>query len=204
MLITNNIIFIHIPKTAGNSIRRAIKSHTSQGKITDNFERHITLKELKDKIGQRHIASRFTFAFVRNSWDRVLSLYAHVTQRGQNNELWKNKVPHYKNIGFNRWVIEELEYLPMSWGGIQQVDWISPGVDFVGHFENLETDFKRLCKRLNLMSPSLLNLRSPSLDASKTATKHEYYQKAYNEEARTKVAELFADDIKEFEHEFFK
>jgi len=234
MLMTNDMIFIHIPKTAGSCITHALKTQKPlmMRNIRVGADRHITLKKLTAEIGHKAVASKFTFAFVRNSWDRILSLYCHIIENGHNNSLWRNNVPHYKDIGFNRWVIEELEHAPTYWGAgaiTQQSDWISPGVDFVGRFENLEKDFKIVCKKINIkyhrvedtrrfndLIPIVGSQRKHSrLQRRRSRTKvrrntlpptnmknHKHYTDVYNDEAKAKVAELFAQDIKMFNHKF--
>ena len=212
MLITNKFIFIHIPKTAGTSIISALWSYKLNIDPKIQQERHTTLRQLEPRLDT---TSRFTFAFVRNPWDRILSLYSHVIQKGK---VIGDKL-YYKDIGFNRWVIEELEQMQLTWGSVltQQGDWISPGVDFIGRFENVEDDFKKVCKKLDLRTHprhkeqrywSKLNRKRAERDQRRTllrkrnTTKHEHYTKVYNDEAKSKVAELFAQDIEMFNHTF--
>ena len=60
-----NYIFIHINKTGGTSIERALG-----GKF-----QHKTAREKIAELGEAVWQAKFTFAFVRNPWDKMVSQY---------------------------------------------------------------------------------------------------------------------------------
>ena len=63
-------IFIHIPKTAGMAIGASVgKSNPA------HFEGKEIAKRLASKSRNDSIDNYFKFTFVRNPWDRFLSLY---------------------------------------------------------------------------------------------------------------------------------
>ena len=91
--IKNNFLFIHIPKTAGNSIQNVLKEY-SEDKITIssenkqdginqfgirsnnyNLNKHSNLKNYKYEIERDIFTKLFKFTVVRNPWDRVISFY---------------------------------------------------------------------------------------------------------------------------------
>lgn len=87
-----NFLFIHIPKTGGNSIQNVIK-HVSEDDIVtlqphqDGVERfevrnkelditkHSTLKDYKKQLPSHVFEGLYKFAVVRNPWDRLISFY---------------------------------------------------------------------------------------------------------------------------------
>lgn len=196
MIITNKYIFIHIPKSAGNSVRDALQGGDWKKKESPPYRGHITLSELMGHVGKETINSRFKFAFVRNPWDRTLSLYSHYTQKGIESKKSTHEYVKWKKQGFNPWVINTLEHLHahIRWGNDhllqQQVAWLIPKMDFIGRFEHLIEDFGEICKHIKHETNIKHNRR--------TATHHKSYKDIYTKEARDKVAEVFAEDIKFF------
>ena len=63
----SDFIFIHINKTGGTSIEKAL------GLEKD----HLTASEKKTAIGKQKWKKIYSFAFVRNPWDKVVSHYHH-------------------------------------------------------------------------------------------------------------------------------
>ena len=63
-----NALFIHIPKTAGLSIEENLLSRYYGRNIKSH---HLRLIDTPSSI----IQDNFTFSFVRNPWDRLVSFY---------------------------------------------------------------------------------------------------------------------------------
>jgi hypothetical protein len=92
------LIFIHIPKTGGESIADALvkaigtdsgnhRRHGTgllgrwrAGRKPDLVHRgkHATAMQLREILGQRAYDSAFKFSIVRNPWDQVVSFYHHL------------------------------------------------------------------------------------------------------------------------------
>ncbi len=204
MIITDDYIFIHIPKTAGTSIERVL-NQTQQVKtklITkQRFRGHISTKELQAAIGPAEMLSRFKFVVVRNTWDRILSLYSHITQTGvtSSNVSLENKTikKYFTKMGFNNWVVNELKQLKNpSWkqNTSQQITWITPSVDYVIRFEQLNKGFQTVCDKLNI----ICELEH----VTKNKTSHAPYQEVYNNEAREYISVRYSQDIEQFNHKF--
>ena len=70
-MIYQDLIFIHIPRTGGTSIEKSF------GLTLGNEEKHLSAAELREKAGPEKWAQSFVFSFVRNPWDRIISLYHH-------------------------------------------------------------------------------------------------------------------------------
>ena len=62
-----NFVFIHINKTAGMSV----------GKALGLKKQHLTAGEYKNSLGIRRWNKSFKFIIVRNPWDKVVSHYFH-------------------------------------------------------------------------------------------------------------------------------
>jgi len=124
---------------------------------------------------------------VRNPWDWQVSLYKYMlkTQDHFQHDLIKGMDSFDAYI---KWRCEhEVRF---------QRDFIFDGddciVDFVGRFEDLESDFGEICKRIGIMA-SL-----PRLNVSNSKP----YRQFYSDESRRLVEETFAPDIEAFGYEF--
>lgn len=181
----SDILFVHINKTAGSSIEEALGLP---------FQ-HRTAQELRDLVGERRWKRCFTFAFVRNPWDKVAS---HYHFRVQTNQTGLGDAP----LDFNEWVIRAYDerdprYYDQPKMFMPQVDWISDAsgqvmVDFVGRFERLEEDFEQICRRIGA-DGELPHVKSSD---------RPHYREVYSERASDVVWDRFASDIERFGYEY--
>ena len=89
----NKFIFLHLPKNAGTSIEGSLTG-ANDWKTAD---KHLTATESIEKFGQDVWREYFTFCFVRNPWDRLVSQFRF------NGETWcKRYFGH--SLGFNDFV----------------------------------------------------------------------------------------------------
>jgi hypothetical protein len=223
-------IFIHIPKTAGQSVETVFLQQAG----LDWENRAALLLRPNDDPAQgpprlAHLKAReyvaygyidrdafdaaFKFAYVRNPWARMVSLYHHLSTT--------RSFRDYVLGEFRRKVWRE-----MAWFVGPQSDFIYDEdgqllVDFVGRFERLQADFDIICRRLGMPPTQLphvnhaaahrrvypgLNprklLRSWRKRLTKPAPRYARYQDYYNADTRALVAELYQSDIALFGYQF--
>jgi chondroitin 4-sulfotransferase 11 len=180
-------IFIHINKTAGTSIGKAIGLP-----IKD----HLTAREVIARIGVDKWNMAYKFTVVRNPWDKVVSHYEY--RRKKN----KTKIAT-RNVSFPSWVKmtygenKDTFYYNNPKSFQPQVDWLKDDhgnilMDYVIRFESINDDFNYV-KGIIGLDGSL-----PHLNASKRAS----YQSYYDDDARLVVARWFHEDIEEFGYRF--
>jgi hypothetical protein len=187
-------IFVHIPKCAGISVSRSLFGNVSGA--------HHTLRKFQIMFAPDEFASYFKFSFVRNPWDRLVSAFHFLKKGGLTTEdkQWSDRYlspfPDFgafvKNGLSQRRIFSfphfrpQLEYICVSGK--------TPGLDFIGSFENLDSDFQYICKVLN--NPASL------LSLNRNASRKEDFREYYNDHTREMVGRLYADDIRVLGYSF--
>jgi len=178
-------VFIHINKTGGSSVEKAL--HLT-------FQ-HRTAQEKRAELGEDAWRRKFVFSVVRNPWDRVASHYFFRVKTNQT-ELGGGR------MGFNEWVRRaygendpDVYDRPKMF--MPQIDWIVDEegnviVDFIARFENLQSDFEVICRRLRVRA---------SLPHLKSSGKGDY-RGHYDNESIAVVRRWFQRDIARFGYHF--
>ncbi len=149
-------LFVHIPKTAGNSIQSALRDYSEDQLVAlrkeqDGIERfglrnpnyktkkHSTLGEYRDALGNEQFRSLYKFTCVRNPWDRMVSYYFTPTQSP---ETWDPK--RFREIISK--AVSVADYLRLDQGEEDPF----ANVDYIIRFENLADDFRTVCGTLGI------------------------------------------------------
>jgi hypothetical protein len=194
------LIFIHIPKTAGVAVYNALG-------ITDQPS-HKTILDYAE-----YREDYFSFALVRNPWDRALSSYLYITAGGRG---WVDDVKASKVLAdcssfedfANR--IDEyqdrLSRLPAQGNGchlshyphlVPQTFWTHDiehraMLDFIGRYESLAADLGKVAARTG---------EKVSLQTVNT-TDHGPYRDYYSSSSRKAIQRAYERDIEEFGYRF--
>ncbi len=181
----DKFVFIHINKTAGTSIKHSLKLPWE----------HQTALEKRRNLGPVEWEKRFSFSIVRNPWDRVVSHY-HYRFEAQQGGLTADE------INFNDWVRQTYgkrnpKFFNRPKFFMPQLDWISDEdgevmVNAIYRFENLEEDFKLICRKIDLKA-SLSHLRS---------SRRGPYRDYYKDDTRALIESWFKCDIRHFGYTF--
>lgn len=181
----SDFVFVHINKTGGSSVEQALGLPT----------RHFTAAEAQQAIGAQEWARRFTFAFVRNPWDKVVSHYHY---RVKTNQTGLQE----RGVKFNEWVRlaygeRHPDFYDKPRMFMPQVDWLCDRdgellVEFIGRFERLAEDFATVCERLGR------HAELPHVKGSGRGNYRDYY----DEESVAIIRDWFADDVELFDYEF--
>lgn len=132
-------LLIHVPRTGGTSIRASL------GVREDEI--HLTASAHRARLGAEY-DRRYTFAFIRNPFDRAVSIFAF---------FHRNQPEAITPEGFREW----------AWGGMlhpsgrsptlyvgkpyaievtaPQVAWLDDRIDYVGSFNDLEGGLRHVC-----------------------------------------------------------
>lgn len=198
-------IFVHIPKTAGTSIERALLKH--EGVTIDNSIYPLSSLSLEyqrqyqlvvrgstqhwplSKFSVGCQKEYFCFTFVRNPWDLMVSEFLYrLKTKGTTAEIQPADADFQRK--FKRFI---------RFGRAQryhrrpQHRFINERMDFIGRFESLEEDFYRISKRIGLGT-----LELPHSNPTSRGQYWDYYDDA----SRALVHKKFRRDIDQFGYTF--
>jgi len=190
-------VHVHINKAAGSSIERMLGYSTTGAD-------HRTIHEYKEVLGGE-IKNYFTFAFVRNPWDKIVSQYHHRKQNMKDDRIlnmnFKNWVHNLDTLGFdikgtgnqldwlceNRWL-----WNPAKKAYTKRPYKIKLAVDYIGRFENFEDDWSIICNKIGLVGETCHTKKSQHAD----------YREYYDDKTSQIIYDRFIDDIKFFKYKF--
>jgi hypothetical protein len=180
-------VFVHIPKTAGISVGMSLYGRKSGD--------HRTIRDYELCFRKSDFDSFFKFAFVRNPWDRLFSAYSFLERGGRNEHdvAWaKTYLDRYDHFGefVKDWVNQQNVRLGLHFR--PQLDFLCGsdgriGVDFIGHFENIDEDYEKIRRRIGA---------GGALEAANvTKGERRDYRDFYDERSKAIVAEVYRPDI---------
>jgi hypothetical protein len=203
MISTNyNFLFVHIPKTAGNSIQNVLRAYSEDRIVIvaphqDGIERfevrsdrynihkHSTLQNYLDELGEDVLNNLFKFTTVRNPWDRMVSFYFS---------------PHRGRVVWNRGeFIQFVEQIPPITEHValrnqgQSGDECFKNMDFFIRYEQLDEDFKKACELIGIPCQRL---------PRRNQSERQKYAVYYDTDLVELVGNRFRDEIRFFGYEF--
>ncbi len=225
-------IFVHIPKNAGQSIehvflkllnltwetRAPLLLRTNNSPTLGpprlahlKADEYVKYKYLTEEM----FNSYFKFAFVRNPWSRMVSIYKYLgfNYKCNFNTFLTGKFQQSIFTEMNWFVGPQFKYMYSCEGELL--------VDFVGKFEDFQDGFDRVCKEIGLPKTTVphingaseretspvkkikqINLIRNTIRNIKRIPKYSRYQEYYDQESIDLIAELYKDDIKLFKYDF--
>ena len=195
------IIFVHIPKTGGTSIEKALGIYQNRDCLHGLQRQHFTIPELvkKELLTTEEIEAYFKFTVIRNPWDRCVSEYF------SSRRIWK-LFPTFRLFLHNHLVplinkfFPKGEYTFLTFPATHfspQYRYVfdehgKQVVDYVARFENLKEEWEKICDTIGC------KLDLPH--AKKT--NHNHYSFYYDEETKDLIRNLYVEDVEVFEYEF--
>ncbi|ECQ7109952.1 sulfotransferase family protein [Campylobacter jejuni] len=188
-------IFIHVPKVAGTSIERVV--FETDKWLVGHVRALDYINQDKNKF-----ESYFSFAFVRNPFDRMVSAFHYLKKGGGNDydKNWANE--NLKDFDtFEQFVLalqnKNVKDKILSWQHFTpQYKFICDEnknilVNFIGKLENINNDFKIVKNELNF-DRNLIHSNS---------SKHEIFSNYYNEKTYNIIAGLYKEDFALFDYD---
>lgn len=200
-VVGKNFIFIHVPKSAGQSVTSRL------GGPSRDIPAHAPLSFLQPQVR----ADRFTFGFVRNPWDRMVSLYSFLCTKRIKAHESATYQEHIRQIGFEEWLFYDAFFMhqDQAWRTEElapmqqrsQMFWLE-GCDFIGRVENLEDDFAAVAVKIDLRPRFLERVGLKKPIPHRNRSRREKYQGYYSDESRAFVERHFAPEIEKFGYTF--
>lgn len=203
----NNFIFFKTHKTAGTSLQAAFSSicgpddiilgtmmlngvlidnDIPPGQNLDKFPNSLAPKRYTELSQHLNVSNFFSFGFVRNPYDLVVSRYHwDATKFGRESPI----------EGFKAWTkhyVQERAYADLQHSFLGTEDSIL--VDFVGRYENLIEDYKKIEKFIDCKLPDL------TFEHSGYRDKNVHYSTYYDEETTKLIYNFFKLDFKLFNY----
>lgn len=204
-------IFVHVQKNAGIAIETVLKKNYPDAKHWHG--RHGHAINGINEIGREKWDEYFSFSFVRNPWDRLVSWYSMIQGEFKrlpsgkrkldepfNSPFWNHVVRDshdfksflvnctdviFEKGCFKSYAFNQTEYLADENG--------NNAVNFVGRFENLADDISIVFERLGIKTKKL---------RKENAGRHDHYSRYYTEETREIIRQRFQRDIETFNYQF--
>tara|TARA_B110000879_G_scaffold153950_1_gene199121 strand:- start:612 stop:1172 length:561 start_codon:yes stop_codon:yes gene_type:complete len=177
---SNKFMFYHIPKTAGTSLhtvlkRYAVGPHVNEPHLT-RVRSHVGVEPTWDKYkGSEY----FSFAIVRNPYDRMFSLYNFLKRRRVIKETLEEFI--------NKMDREPSQFKLLNYNGVVPLS-------FVGKFENLEEDFNFIADKIKITE------RYKNLPKLFRAANNGNYKEQINNELKAIIDEKHHDDFINFNY----
>ncbi|HUZ50394.1 MAG TPA: sulfotransferase family 2 domain-containing protein [Candidatus Dormibacteraeota bacterium] len=172
-------------------IRRSFRIAT----LREFPQQHLPAAALRRFLGEERWEKLFSFTFVRNPWDVVVSTY-FFQQQYQREGIHREMDPDLAEIVARSQRFSDFVELYV----VARADMTAMIVDerdrdimsYVGRYESIDSDFTEICRRIGVTA------QLPHDNASL----HAGYRHYYNKRTRAIVARHFARDIDRFGYQF--
>jgi hypothetical protein len=144
----------------------------------------------KNVVGKQQYENYFKFTIVRNPWSRAVSVYKNILR----DDLHKNNYGVPQDISFQ-------DFLKMNLGKNMlrpQTFWLKDyagkiSLDYVGKFEDLNTVFDEIKKKIDANDIEFLHKLKSTVDD---------YRDYYDEESKKLITDFFEEEILLFKYSF--
>ena len=213
-----NFVWYDVPKVASSSIRAFLNNYISDYSTIDAYW-HVKKRINQDDFD--HISKNgFSFAFSRNPWDRMVSLFSYFIKRDsfrssiiKKNLFYKKKyIPSGKD-SFSIFCrnINDIVY-PRSFNELKlntlrqnknvlanhflpQLEFIPETTNYIGKVEHAQESINIVCDTIGIQRQKFPH---------ENKTNHKHYTEYYNKETKEIVSKIYARDIEYFGYKFEK
>lgn len=198
-------IFFAVPKTGTHAVRDILRLSKGEDdweqqalfgqqwlpipEIAEIQHGHISVPQIRPHLDQEIWTRYFKFAFVRNPFDRFISICFFLNRQNpsfrESPLAWMKMA--MKRPQFRGRVLVTPQYWQLSDSNADLA------VDFVGRYETLQQSIDEVCERLQLKRSTL---------KSKNASEHGHYRDYYDDELKEWVGHYYREDLAHFNYAF--
>ena len=194
----HRFMFFAVPRTGTHAVREALRwclgeQDWQQQSLTERVRLpipalarvghgHLTLQQVRTHLPETVCRDYFKFAFVRNPYDRFVSVCAMLNRRnpdypGRETAFMKRamQVPRFRA----RALVRPQRDMLVDAGG-------ELGMDFIGRFEDLQRSFGEACRLIGIPERDL---------ARSNATDHRHHATYYDDELLGLVNDFYRPDF---------
>lgn len=212
MIIDNKNKFVHIaiPRTATTCLNFTLGNE----KHPEPNLHHAKISEVLDK--NPDVSNYFKFTFVRNPWDRLVSVYHEFKKRGNRYsemvtldkpllsefDITNNNIENFrnfcKNLNNSHWRNDLFFH--------NQYDYVTKNnediMDFIGRYETLNDDWYKIRDKIGYGGVELLRGRESGPRGNIRESIHEPYRNYYTQVEIDIVVDIYKKDIQYFKYDF--
>ena len=214
-------IFVHVQKNAGMSFEAILKKNFSDSDHWHGRHGH-ALTGIRE-VGREEWDEYYSFAFVRNPWDRMVSWYSMIQKNLEKLPAAQraSKEPFINSPFFNQVVLQSHDFESFLHNctevvfdrgclksfAFNQMDYLTDergdiAVSFVGRFENLIDDSSVVFDQLGIKAGPLGRFFQVDSLPKRNTSQHMHYSHYYNRETRDLIEKRFEKDIEAFGYHF--
>ncbi len=193
--IDGTFAFYHVPKTGGLSIGAALIPFLKlnpRGLVKPSEPSRVYHWHGLHTAATVASGTRKRCAFVRNPWHRALSRWRWYRNPGESFLSFWRRMPSGPVLGPEPHERSMNIVKPMLY-------YCNPRFDFIGRFENLASDFVRMCEFVGIDPPSLPH---ENRQLSSGPVLGPDWRSLYDVESREVIADRYAADIDAFNYTF--
>jgi len=200
----HRFIFFAVPRTGTHAVRTALGPTLGDGdwqqqSLTDEVRLpfpalasvghgHLTLRQVREHLPVAVCRDYFKFAFVRNPYDRFVSVCAMLNKRnpgyGGNERAFMKRALQFRRFRQRALVRPQIDMLIDDEGRL--------GMDFIGRYETLQESFAEASRRIGV--PEVALRRSNTTD-------HDDHASYYDDELLGLVTGFYARDFERLDYE---
>ena len=201
----HRFIFAAVPKTGTHSVRQALREHMSEADIEQvglfvnkrfPYEElaairhgHLSLAQVRPHVGEEIFDAYFTFAFVRNPFDRFVSYCAFMTRdRDIFQRTPQAVMQHFLLVEPpEKHILFQPQHTVLADGDGRLL------TDMVGRVEDMQSSYDAICARIGIPSRALEQVNG---------SRRGDYRQYYTPQLKDAVASRYALDLQLFGYEF--
>ena len=177
-------IWFRVPKVGSSSLRKMLHQYTTVEKDSYGL-----------KITRDNANNYFTFALVRNPFNRLVSTWHDkVVQTETDEKKYYHPCFHKDFTFFVNFVCEHWSNPHSAEGHVRsQTYFIPDNIDFLGRLENFNQDVQHIMQRLGVSNPDIPHLK---------AWPRPHYSTYYTAETRALIEHYYREDLDRFGYQF--